>query len=90
MKVSKTKIAIKNSLILSLTLFMQETIQIGVINVVKTIKRIEIPSTPNLNFIKLFLSHTHTAGVGRKFTFKFSTIIFITYAQWWGGEKIHI
>ena len=55
MKVSKTKIAIRNSLILSLTLFMQETIQIGVINVVKTIKSIEIPSTPNLNFIKLFI-----------------------------------
>ena len=34
---------------------IQETIQIGVINVVKTIKSIEIPSTPNLNFIKLFI-----------------------------------
>ena len=29
--------------------------QIGVINVVRTIKSIEIPSTPNLNFIKSFI-----------------------------------
>ena len=29
--------------------------QIGVINVVKTIKSIDMPSTPNLNFIKLFI-----------------------------------
>ena len=29
--------------------------QIGVMNVVRTIKRIEIPSTPNLNFIKSFI-----------------------------------
>ena len=36
-------------------LFTQDKIQIGVINVVRTIKRIEIPSTPNLNFIKLFI-----------------------------------
>ena len=34
---------------------MQEIIQIGVIKVVKTIKRIDIPSTPNLNFIKSFI-----------------------------------
>ena len=34
---------------------MHEIIQIGVIKVVKTIKRIDIPSTPNLNFIKLFI-----------------------------------
>ena len=34
---------------------MQEIIQIGVIKVVRTIKRIEIPSTPNLNLIKLFI-----------------------------------
>ena len=31
---------------------MHEIIQIGVINVVKTINKIEIPSTPNLNLIK--------------------------------------
>ena len=31
---------------------MHEIIQIGVINVVNTIKRIDIPSTPNLNLIK--------------------------------------
>ena len=55
MKVSKIKIAIKNSLTLFLTLFTQEIIQIGVIKVVKTIKRIEIPSTPSLNFIKSFI-----------------------------------
>ena len=55
MNVSKIKIAIKNSLTLTLTLLIQEMIQIGVINVVKTIKRIDIPSTPNLNFIKLFI-----------------------------------
>ena len=36
-------------------LFTQEIIQIGVINVVNTINRIDIPSTPNLNFIKLFI-----------------------------------
>ena len=29
--------------------------QIGVINVVSTIKSIEMPSTPNLNFIKSFI-----------------------------------
>ena len=52
MKVSNIKIAIKNSLILSLTLLMHEMIQIGVINVVRIIKRIEIPSTPSLNLIK--------------------------------------
>ena len=55
MKVSNIKIAIKNSLTLSLTLVMHEIIQIGVINVVKTIKRIEIPSTPSLNLIKSFI-----------------------------------
>ena len=48
-EVSKIKIAIKNSLTLTLTLLTQETIQIGVIKVVKTIKNIDIPSTPNLN-----------------------------------------
>ena len=55
MNVSKIKIAIKNSLTLILTLFTHEIIQIGVINVVKTIKRIDIPSTPNLNLIKLLI-----------------------------------
>ena len=50
--VSKIRIAIKNSLTLSLTLLMQDIIQIGVINVVKTINNIDIPSTPSLNFIK--------------------------------------
>ena len=34
---------------------MHEIMQIGVINVVKTINNIDIPSTPNLNFIKLFI-----------------------------------
>ena len=38
-----------------MTLFTQEIIQIGVMKVVKTIKSIDIPSTPNLNFIKLFI-----------------------------------
>ena len=51
MKVSSTKIAIKNSLTLSFTLLMHEIIHIGVIKVVKTINKIEIPSTPNLNLI---------------------------------------
>ena len=51
MKVSRTKIAIKNSLILSLTLLMHEKIQIGMMKAVKSINNIEIPSIPNLNFI---------------------------------------
>ena len=34
---------------------MHEIIHIGVIKVVKTINKIEIPSTPNLNLIKLFI-----------------------------------
>ena len=55
MNVSKINIAIKNSLTLILTLLIQEIIQIGVMKVVKTINRIDIPSTPNLNFIKLFI-----------------------------------
>ena len=50
-KVSKTRIAIKNSLSLFLTLFIQEIIHIGVMNAVSTINKIEIPSTPSLNFI---------------------------------------
>ena len=54
-EVSSTKIAIKNSLTLSFTLLMHEIIHIGVIKVVKTINKIEIPSTPNLNLIKLFI-----------------------------------
>ena len=44
--------AIKNSLILVLTLFMQDIIHIGVIKAVKTINNNEIPSTPSLNLIK--------------------------------------
>ena len=55
MKVSKIKIAIKNSLTRVLTLLMQDIIHIGVMKVVKTINSIEIPSTPNLNFIKLLI-----------------------------------
>ena len=34
---------------------MHEIMQIGVIKVVKTINSIDIPSIPNLNFIKLFI-----------------------------------
>ena len=52
MKVSKINIAIKNSFILVLTLFMHEITHIGVMKAVKTINNIEIPSMPNLNFIK--------------------------------------
>ena len=47
--------AIKNSLTRVLTLLIQEIMQIGVMKVVKTINRIDIPSTPNLNFMKLFI-----------------------------------
>ena len=36
-------------------LVIQEIIQIGVIKVVKTINNIEMPSTPNLNLIKLLI-----------------------------------
>ena len=36
-------------------LFMHEIIHIGVIKAVKTINNIDIPSTPSLNFIKLFI-----------------------------------
>ena len=36
-------------------LLTHEIMQIGVIKAVKTIKRIDIPSTPSLNFIKLFI-----------------------------------
>ena len=52
MNVSKIKMAIKNSFTLTLTLLMQERIQMGVMKVVKTINNIEIPSTPSLNLIK--------------------------------------
>ena len=44
-------IAIKNSLILVLTLFIQDKTHIGVIKAVKTINKIEIPSIPSLNLI---------------------------------------
>ena len=50
-KVSKINRVIKNSFNLSLVLFTQEIIQIGIMNVVKTMNNIEIPSTPNLNFM---------------------------------------
>ena len=53
----KLKLLLKILFTLTLTLFTQEIIQIGVIKVVKTIKRIDIPSTPNLNFIKLFIQN---------------------------------
>ena len=36
-------------------LLMQDIIHMGVMKVVKTINSIEIPSTPNLNFIKLLI-----------------------------------
>ena len=42
----------RNSFNLDLTLLIQEIIQIGVMKAVKIINKIEIPSTPNLNFIK--------------------------------------
>ena len=51
MKVSKTRIAIKNSLNLFLIEFIQEIIQIGAIKAVRTINRTDIPSIPNLNLI---------------------------------------
>ena len=51
MNVSNTKIAIRNSLTLTLTLLTHEIIQIGVIKVVKIIKSIDMPSIPNLNFM---------------------------------------
>ena len=34
---------------------MQDMMQIGVINVVRTINNIDIPSIPNLNLIKLLI-----------------------------------
>ena len=52
MKVSKTRRAIRNSFNLVFTLLIQEIIQIGVIKAVNIINRIEIPSIPNLYFIK--------------------------------------
>ena len=48
MKVSMIKIAIKNSFNLSLIELFTEIIQRGVMNVVRIIKSIEIPSTPTL------------------------------------------
>ena len=50
-KVSRTRIAIKNSFNLTFTEFIQETTQIGAINAVSTMNKIEIPSIPNLNFM---------------------------------------
>ena len=50
-KVSKINRVIKNSFSLCLVLFTQEIIQIGIMKVVKTMNNIEIPSTPNLNFM---------------------------------------
>ena len=47
-KDSIIRTAIKNSLNLSLTELFTEIIQRGVINVVKNINNIEIPSTPTL------------------------------------------
>ena len=47
--------AIKNSFTRVFILLIQETIHIGVMKVVKTINNIDIPSIPNLNFIKLFI-----------------------------------
>ena len=55
MNVSNMRIAIKNSFILSLTLFIQEIIQIGVIKVVSTMKSIDMPTIPNLNLMELFI-----------------------------------
>ena len=48
MKLSIIKIAIKKSRNLFLTELLTEMIQSGVINVVKIINNIEIPSTPTL------------------------------------------
>ena len=50
--VSKTRMAMRNSLTRIFTLLMQDRTQIGVMKAVKTINKIEIPSTPNLNLIK--------------------------------------
>ena len=48
MKLSNINIAIRKSLNLFLTELLTEIIQSGVINVVKIINKIEIPSTPTL------------------------------------------
>ena len=48
MKVSITRIAIKNSFNLFVTELLTEIIHRGVINVVRIIKSIDIPSTPTL------------------------------------------
>ena len=47
-----TKIAIKNSFNLVLMLLFTDTMQRGVIRVVRTINKIDIPSMPTLQFIK--------------------------------------
>ena len=47
MKVSRTRIAIKNSFNLTFTDFMQDITQIGAINAVRTMNKIEIQSIPN-------------------------------------------
>ena len=54
-----TKIAIKNSFILNLILFIPDIIQIGVINAVSKINNTEIPSTPNLDNLSdtMFKNH---------------------------------
>ena len=52
MKLSIINIAIKKSLNLFLTVLFTETIQRGVIKAVNKINKIEIPSIPNLNFMK--------------------------------------
>ncbi len=54
-KLSITKMAIKNSLSLNFIVLFTEIMQSGVINVVKRINKIEIPSIPNLNLIKLLV-----------------------------------
>ena len=52
MKVSKTRIAIKNSLNLILIELIHDITHIGVISAVRTMNSTEMPSTPNLNFMK--------------------------------------
>ena len=51
-KVSITRIAIRNSLILNLILDIPENTQIGAINVVSKINKIEIPSIPSWKLMK--------------------------------------
>ena len=47
---------------LCVTLLTHEIIHIGVIKVVKTINKIEIPSTPNLNLIKSFIQDFYSTN----------------------------